>query len=192
MGFHAMIVDNLKIPFVTSVLGIEVTVEHMGLGEDNSILAVCARGGIRQAVRVWIFRCQSRRLLARSGSMPIGTGWAEQHGEDPEVPSVPGAGLVEAPQRYHLSHAQVQMARELGLNPRKLGKIVNHQQEPWKAHCLSSSRTSTSRGPARKSPQSSRRPRDGRGRPRRGRRRPALQLRTAAVSSGRQGCHDRS
>jgi hypothetical protein len=52
MRFHAMIVDNLKIPFVTGVLGVEVTVEHIGLGEDNSILAMCARGGIRQAVRV--------------------------------------------------------------------------------------------------------------------------------------------
>jgi len=52
MGSHVMIVDNLKIPFVTSVLGVEVAVEHIGLGEDNSILAVCARGGIRQAVRV--------------------------------------------------------------------------------------------------------------------------------------------
>lgn len=40
---------------------------------------------------------------------------------------------TEARQRYHLSHAQVQMARELGLNPRKLGKIANHRQEPWKA-----------------------------------------------------------
>ena len=40
---------------------------------------------------------------------------------------------VEARKRYHLSHAQVQMARELGLNPRKLGKIANHRQEPWKA-----------------------------------------------------------
>ena len=37
---------------------------------------------------------------------------------------------TEARQRYHLSHAQVQMARELGLNPRKLGKIANHRQEP--------------------------------------------------------------
>ena len=27
----------------------------------------------------------------------------------------------------------VQMARELGLNPDKLGKIDNHRQEPWKA-----------------------------------------------------------
>jgi hypothetical protein len=34
---------------------------------------------------------------------------------------------------YHLSHAHVQMARELGLNPGKLGKISNHRQEPWKA-----------------------------------------------------------
>jgi hypothetical protein len=52
MGFHAMIVDNLKVPFVTSVLGSEVTVEDIGLGEDNSILAVCARGGIRQTIRL--------------------------------------------------------------------------------------------------------------------------------------------
>ncbi len=27
---------------------------------------------------------------------------------------------------------QVQMARELGMNPAKLGKIDNHKQEPWK------------------------------------------------------------
>jgi len=40
---------------------------------------------------------------------------------------------VEARTRYHLSHAQVQMGRELGLNPRKLGKVANHRQEPWKA-----------------------------------------------------------
>ena len=32
-----------------------------------------------------------------------------------------------------LSDKQVQMARELGLNPDKLGKIDNHNQEPWKA-----------------------------------------------------------
>jgi hypothetical protein len=39
---------------------------------------------------------------------------------------------IEARERYRLSHAQVQMARELGLNPEKLGKISNHRQEPWK------------------------------------------------------------
>lgn len=40
---------------------------------------------------------------------------------------------VEARKRHHLSHAHVQMARELGLNPAKLGKIDNHRQQPWKA-----------------------------------------------------------
>lgn len=39
---------------------------------------------------------------------------------------------VEARRRYHLSDAQVQMARELGLNPHKFGKLANEKQEPWK------------------------------------------------------------
>ena len=40
---------------------------------------------------------------------------------------------VLARQRHHLSHAHVQMARELGMNPAKLGKLDNHDQESWKA-----------------------------------------------------------
>jgi Calcium binding len=52
MGFHTMIVDNLKMPFVTSVLGVDVTVEDIDLADDGSIVAICARGGIRQAIRV--------------------------------------------------------------------------------------------------------------------------------------------
>src|SRR5215475_3716017 len=39
---------------------------------------------------------------------------------------------IDARKKYHLSHAQAQMARELGLNPRKFGGIGNHKQEPWK------------------------------------------------------------
>lgn len=38
-----------------------------------------------------------------------------------------------AQKRHRLSDKQVQMARELGLNPDKLGKTDNHKQEPWKA-----------------------------------------------------------
>ncbi|MBW8004013.1 MAG: hypothetical protein FVQ80_18800 [Planctomycetes bacterium] len=34
--------------------------------------------------------------------------------------------------RCHLSHAHIQMARELGLNPRKFGGLSNTKQEPWK------------------------------------------------------------
>ena len=40
---------------------------------------------------------------------------------------------IEARKRFHLSDAHVQMARELGMNPKKLGKLDNHNQEPWKA-----------------------------------------------------------
>jgi hypothetical protein len=40
---------------------------------------------------------------------------------------------VVARRRFRLSHAQVQMARELGMNPKKLGKLANAEQEPWKA-----------------------------------------------------------
>jgi hypothetical protein len=45
------------------------------------------------------------------------------------------AGLqvwIDARKRFHLSHDQVQMARELGMNPRGFGKMANHRQEPWK------------------------------------------------------------
>jgi hypothetical protein len=39
---------------------------------------------------------------------------------------------IEARQRFRLSHAQIQMARELGWNPKHFGKLANHKQEPWK------------------------------------------------------------
>jgi hypothetical protein len=50
----------------------------------------------------------------------------------------------EARQRFRLGHAHIQMARELGLNPRKFGALANVQQDAWKrplaefiAHCYS-------------------------------------------------------
>ncbi len=39
---------------------------------------------------------------------------------------------IDARKRYRLSHAHVQMARELGMNPKKLGALANHDQESWK------------------------------------------------------------
>ena len=38
----------------------------------------------------------------------------------------------EARRRFKLSHAHTQMARELGMNPRKLGSLADGGQEPWK------------------------------------------------------------
>jgi len=40
---------------------------------------------------------------------------------------------IDVRKQYHLSHAHIQMARELGMNPKKFGKIANEKQEPWKA-----------------------------------------------------------
>ena len=39
---------------------------------------------------------------------------------------------MAAQKRHRLSDKHVQMARELGLNPDKLGQIDNHRHEPWK------------------------------------------------------------
>ena len=40
---------------------------------------------------------------------------------------------IETRKRFHLSDIHIQMARELGLNPKKFGKLANHRQETWKA-----------------------------------------------------------
>jgi hypothetical protein len=39
---------------------------------------------------------------------------------------------IDARARYNLSHVQIQMARELGMNPGKFGSLANHKQEQWK------------------------------------------------------------
>jgi len=39
---------------------------------------------------------------------------------------------IEARQRWRLSHLHIQMARELGMNPKKFSKLANHDQERWK------------------------------------------------------------
>jgi hypothetical protein len=40
---------------------------------------------------------------------------------------------IEARKRFHLSHLHVQMARELGLNPRKFGGLGSNPHERWKS-----------------------------------------------------------
>jgi hypothetical protein len=40
---------------------------------------------------------------------------------------------IKLRRRHHLSHAHIQMARELGMNPKKMGKLDNQKQERWKA-----------------------------------------------------------
>ena len=39
-------------PFKTEVLGVEVTVQHMDLTDDEQIVAVCTSGKLRQAIPI--------------------------------------------------------------------------------------------------------------------------------------------
>lgn len=39
---------------------------------------------------------------------------------------------MEVKRKYHLSDIVMQMAKRLGLNPKKIGSIANHKQEKWK------------------------------------------------------------
>jgi hypothetical protein len=39
----------------------------------------------------------------------------------------------EAKKRYHLTDMHIQMARDLGLNPKKFGSLANNKQQQWKA-----------------------------------------------------------
>jgi hypothetical protein len=40
---------------------------------------------------------------------------------------------IEARKRFNLTDCQVQMARELGLNPKKFGSLAANKHEPWKS-----------------------------------------------------------
>ncbi len=40
---------------------------------------------------------------------------------------------IEAKKKFRLSKMHIQMARELGMNPKKFGRLANHKQEPRKA-----------------------------------------------------------
>lgn len=68
---------------------------------------------------------------ARGTSPPTCAARCAANEEAVKVPQKLQAWIV-ARKRHRLSHAHVQMARELGMNPKSLGKLDNHDQEPWK------------------------------------------------------------
>ncbi len=49
-GIFTMMEENLAVPFKTTILGVEVTVERIDL--DEAIVAVCRRGHNRQRVPI--------------------------------------------------------------------------------------------------------------------------------------------
>jgi hypothetical protein len=51
-GIFTMLEENLAVPFITTMLGVEVTVERVDLNKAGEIVAVCRRRRERQRVPV--------------------------------------------------------------------------------------------------------------------------------------------
>ena len=51
-GFYTMLENDLELPFTTTVLGAEVTVERLDLTDDDHIVVVCRRGQKRQRLSI--------------------------------------------------------------------------------------------------------------------------------------------
>lgn len=51
-GWFTVLGDHLELPFDTIVLGTPVRVARIELRDDNSIVAICARGRDKQAIRL--------------------------------------------------------------------------------------------------------------------------------------------
>ena len=51
-GIFTMMDENLVVPFKTTILGMEVTVEKIDLNQAEEIVAVCRRGRDRQRVPI--------------------------------------------------------------------------------------------------------------------------------------------
>ena len=51
-GIFTMLEENLAVPFTTTLLGMEVTVERIDMNDADEIVAVCRRGRKRQRVPI--------------------------------------------------------------------------------------------------------------------------------------------
>ena len=51
-GLFTMIEENLKLPFVTKILGMDATVEKVDLSRRNDVNVICRRGSERQSIPI--------------------------------------------------------------------------------------------------------------------------------------------
>lgn len=51
-GFFTMMENDLRLPFTSHILGVEVTVESIDMTDDDNIVAVCIRSGKRQKISI--------------------------------------------------------------------------------------------------------------------------------------------
>ena len=70
-GFFTMIEENLALPFVTQVLGQEVTIAKIDITKRDEIVAICARGKVTQAIPILD--------LPMPGPRPEGAEWIDAY-----------------------------------------------------------------------------------------------------------------
>lgn len=51
-GFECMMQDELALPFQTQVLGVDVTVQQVEIGQGYDLVVMCRRGKYRQRIRL--------------------------------------------------------------------------------------------------------------------------------------------
>ena len=71
MGLFTMVEENLRLPFSTTVLGIQVNVQKVELNDAGEIVAVCARGSEKQRIPVLDLPLPATR--------PEGSEWIEAY-----------------------------------------------------------------------------------------------------------------
>lgn len=71
VGLYTMICESLTLPFKTKVLGREVSVVEIELGDDDRILAVCEAEGARQRIGLLDLTLPAKR--------PAGAEWIDAY-----------------------------------------------------------------------------------------------------------------
>lgn len=70
-GFFAMIDENLALPFVTQVLGQDVTIVKIDMTQRDAIVAICSRGKQQQSIPILD--------LPLPDPLPEGAEWVEAY-----------------------------------------------------------------------------------------------------------------
>jgi hypothetical protein len=70
-GFYTMLEEHLRLPFRTTVLGVEVLVEAVDVTDSGEIIAVCSRGRTRQPISILD--------IPLAGPRPVGWEWIEAY-----------------------------------------------------------------------------------------------------------------
>jgi len=88
-GFFAIIDDNLALPFMTSILGVEASVSAVVMDDDGRIKAVCERNGEQQRIDLIDLRLPSpppsgAEWISAYRRWVEGGGFAEEEEEEEE------------------------------------------------------------------------------------------------------------